>query len=100
MAAGIDKITNKDIKKYLKKSKKQLLKIKEATDRKENNVLYNESSLGFIYILNKYDIGRTYNSYSCPMVKKKWVQNSKKEAKVHNPYAPEMPHCGRQDSRY
>ncbi|MCP4913202.1 MAG: hypothetical protein GY909_08780 [Oligoflexia bacterium] len=100
VAKSIDKITNADIKKYLKKSKEQLLKIKGSVDRKKNNELYNEASLGLIYVINKYDLGRTYNSYSCPMVKKKWVQNSKKKAKVHNPYAPEMPHCGRQDSRH
>jgi hypothetical protein len=45
-------------------------------------------------------VGEGYNEYTCPMVKKKWVQNSKKRARVHNPYAPEMPHCGGQVTEY
>ena len=51
-------------------------------------------------VVNTYDVGKKYNAYSCPMVKKKWVQNSKKMAKVHNPYAPNMPHCGSKDTSH
>lgn len=56
--------------------------------------------MALIHIVNKYDLGSKYNAYSCPMVKKKWLQNSDKMAKVHNPYAAGMPHCGSQDTNH
>ena len=66
----------------------------------KNNQNYHLTSMALIHIVNTYDVGNEYNAYSCPMVKKKWLQNSKKMAKVHNPYAPNMPHCGGQDSNF
>jgi hypothetical protein len=70
------------------------------TSREENNQNYHLVSMALIYIVNTYDVGPKYNAYSCPMVKKKWLQNSKKLAKIHNPYAPHMPHCGSQDTNF
>ena len=65
-----------------------------------NNENYHIVSSALIFVINKYDLGSEYNAYSCPMVKKKWIQNSKKMTKVHNPYAAGMPHCGSQDSSH
>ncbi len=96
----IDQIENKEIAKLLNYSKNKLLEIKRDKEREENNKSYHLVSMALIYIVNKYDVGSKYNAYSCPMVKKKWVQNSVKMSKVHNPYAPEMPHCGSQDSKH
>ncbi|MDC1173935.1 hypothetical protein OAT67_00955 [Bacteriovoracaceae bacterium] len=93
-------VKKNEVSKLLKQAIVNAEKISKTSDRKKNNDYYADLSIALIYILNKYDLGREYNSYSCPMVKKKWVQNSKKKQKVHNPYAPEMPHCGRQDSRH
>ena len=97
---AIDAIEDKEIAKLLNFSKGKLKEIKASNDREANNKNYHIVSMALIHIVNKYDVGSKYNAYSCPMVKKKWVQNSSKMAKVHNPYAPNMPHCGSKDSRY
>ena len=100
LKSEIDKIKDKEILKLLSFSQKSLAEIKASKDRKQNNKTYNLVSMALIHVMNTYDLGSKYNAYSCPMVKKKWVQNSKKMARVHNPYAPEMPHCGSKDSDY
>ena len=97
---AIDAIEDKDIAKLLNFSKSKLAEMKASNDRDTNNKHYHLVSMALIHIVNKYDVGSKYNAYSCPMVKKKWVQNSSKMAKVHNPYAPNMPHCGSQDSKH
>ena len=90
------KIENDEIKKLLSFSQKKLLEIKSNRGRKENNQSYHLVSMALIHVMNKYDISDSYSAYTCPMVKKKWVQNSKKMSKVHNPYSEKMPHCGSQ----
>ena len=97
---AIDAIENTEIAKLLKFSKGKLADIKASNDRETNNKNYHLVSMALIHIVNKYDVGEKYNAYSCPMVKKKWIQNSNKMTKVHNPYAPSMPYCGTQDSSY
>lgn len=97
---AIDAIEDKEVAKLLNFSKTKLSEIKASNDRETNNKNYHLVSMALIHIVNKYDVGSKYNAYSCPMVKKKWVQNSSKMAKVHNPYAPNMPHCGSQDSQH
>ncbi len=97
---AIEAIEDKEIAKLLNFSKTKLSEIKASNDRETNNKNYHLVSMALIHIVNKYDVGSKYNAYSCPMVKKKWVQNSSKMAKVHNPYAPNMPHCGSQDSKH
>ncbi len=97
---AIDAIEDKEVAKLLNFSKNKLSEIKASNDRETNNKNYHIVSMALIHIVNKYDVGSKYNAYSCPMVKKKWVQNSSKMAKVHNPYAPNMPHCGSQDSHH
>lgn len=93
-SAAISKISNKEIRKLLQNSSKMLDSIKSDADREANNVSYHQASMALIYVINKYDLGEKYSGYRCPMVKKKWVQNTEKMARVHNPYAPGMPHCG------
>lgn len=100
LKVAIENIKDKEISKLLVFSKEKLNEIKANVDRKKNNQNYHLVSMALIYIVNKFDVGEKYNAYSCPMVKKKWLQNSQKMSKVHNPYAPEMPHCGTQDSHY
>ena len=96
----ISAITDEQISKLLKFSQSKLDEIKAANDREVNNENYHLVSMALIHIINKYDVDKKYNAYSCSMVKKKWVQNSEKMLKVHNPYAPNMPHCGSQDTRH
>lgn len=91
---SMEKVKNPEVAKLLKFSKQKLNEIKASKKRKENNQNYHLVSMALIHLLNKYNLGDTYGAYSCPMVKKKWIQNVKKMEEVHNPYAPEMPHCG------
>ena len=100
LSSAFDKIEDTSISKLLVFAKKKLSDIKEANDKKMNNENYHIVSSALIFVINKYDLGSEYNAYSCPMVKKKWIQNSKKMTKVHNPYAAGMPHCGSQDSSH
>lgn len=97
---AIAQIKNKELSKLLKETRSELSKIKSGQEREENNVAYHKASLGLIKLLEQYNPGKRYNAYSCPMVKKKWVQNSEDKLRVHNPYAPEMPHCGQRDTEY
>lgn len=97
---AISHLSDDKIAKLLEFSKTKLGDIRADKSREVNNQHYHLVSMAFIYIVNKYDVGKQYNAYSCPMVKKKWVQNSQIMAKVHNPYAPEMPHCGVQDTHH
>ncbi|WP_417335738.1 hypothetical protein [Halobacteriovorax marinus] len=91
---ALNAIKNPEFKKLLAKAGEKLKLITATADREANNVNYHQASMAFIYIINKYDLGEKYAGYRCPMVKKKWVQNTKKMGRVHNPYDPSMPHCG------
>ena len=97
---AIDGIEDSEVSKLLKFSKTKLDQIKASSSRGDNNQNYHLVSMALILVVNTYDVGAKYNAYSCPHVKKKWVQNSKKMAKVHNPYAPNMPHCGSKDTNH
>lgn len=96
----INKMSSSDIKKEFKKSFPFLKKLSAKNKKALNNDLYNKASLNFINIINRYDVGPNYNAYTCPMVNKRWVQNTKISNKVKNPYADYMPHCGGQDTEY
>jgi hypothetical protein len=95
---AINKVSKSTISKKMTFAKTKLKEIKSKNMRKINNESYAIASAAFVHIVNTYDVGPKYNSYSCPMVNKKWVQNSKKKLRTHNPYAPEMPHCGQRDT--
>ena len=97
---AIAAIQDKEMAKLLEFSQKKLKEIKASKERDLNNQNYHIVSMALIYLVNQYDLGDKYNAYSCPMIKKKWIQNSKQIAQIHNPYAPEMPHCGTQDTHY
>jgi len=100
LSKSIDGISDDKIKSLLTFSQSKLAEINTSNDREKNNNLYHLVSMALIHLLEKYDLGDEYNAYSCPMVKMKWVQNSKKIPEISNPYAPGMPHCGDQDSAY
>ncbi|TNF25731.1 MAG: DUF3347 domain-containing protein [Deltaproteobacteria bacterium] len=97
---AIDEIKNEEVKKLLTFSKGKLGELTSSADRDKNNENYHLFSMAAIHVLKTFDIGKTYNGYGCPMVKKKWVQNSEKVSKVYNPYAPEMPHCGGMETHF
>lgn len=91
---SISKISDPMIKKLLKDSKSRLDKIKSKNPRKLNDNNYHMVSMTLINLLNRFDFSSDYQAYYCPMVKKKWLQNSVKTTRANNPYAPKMKHCG------
>jgi hypothetical protein len=100
LQSSIGEVSNVEISKLLAFSKDLLSEIKADRNRKKNNQTYHTVSMALIYIVNNYDVGNSYNAYSCPMVKMKWIQNSTKLAKINNPYMNSMPMCGSQDSQF
>ncbi len=99
MKSAINEIRDEQIKQLLNLSKNKLDEINATSDRKKNNKAYDFVSKALVHIVKTYDVGK-YNAYSCPMVKKVWVQNSGKQDAVQNPYAPEMPSCGSKDTNF
>ena len=100
LVESIRSMSKSDIKSDFEKSIPFLKKLSSKNKKETNNELYNQASLNFIKIINRYDVGPNYNAYTCPMVNKRWVQNTKLSNKVKNPYADYMPHCGGQDTEY
>lgn len=100
LTVSLNSIKHTDISSMLMLAKKKISEIKGKNDKEKNFKLYHIVSISMINVLKKYDSGKEYNIYSCPMVKMKWIQNSKKIDEVHNPYADYMPHCGKKDSNY
>ena len=98
VAAAISNLKNPKVKKLLNFSAGKLNEMTAEKGQDKLNQNYHLVSMALIHVLKSYDIGKEYNAYSCPMVKKKWVQNSIKMAKIHNPYSAEMPACGSQDT--
>lgn len=100
LSREIAKIKDKSVAKLLSFSKKILVEIKSNSTRDFNNNNYHLVSMALIHIINTYDIGQNYNAYKCPMLKMKWIQNSKKSDKVFNPFSSSMPSCGTKTSKY
>lgn len=94
LSGKMEKVSNKEIKKLLNFAQKQAKTLVNKKPQKDNNQTYHMVSMALIHIINTYDLGDKYQGYRCPMVRKQWVQNTKKLDKVHNPYAAYMPHCG------
>lgn len=97
LSESLNKLSDREIVSSLEKANvfKFLGAIKAGDNRSINNSLLDNISKALNKnIISKYDIGSDYNVFHCPMVDKHWIQNTTKMAKVHNPYAPEMPHCG------
>lgn len=100
MLKKMNLVSNKEISSMLNFAKKKLKEISGENKKSLNNQNYHIVSTAMIVIMNKYDLGKKYNSYSCPMVKKKWIQNTTKDDTVLNPYADYMPNCGRKETNY
>jgi len=93
--SAINNISDKDISNKLQFSKKKLAELKnDNSDMNDED--YHLFNMALAHIINNYNLESEYNIYSCPMSKKKWIQNSKKDKGIiYNPYDSEtMPHCG------
>ncbi|MFZ4715277.1 MAG: hypothetical protein ACOYL6_16260 [Bacteriovoracaceae bacterium] len=72
-----------------------LLKNFKASNTKAKNIeVYSDFMPSFIEVFKKNNINTNYEIYYCPMVKKYWIQNSKKMPKVQNVFAQDMLECG------
>lgn len=100
LSSAIENLSSAEIKKKLQYAKTKLDSFSEDQERKELDQNYHLVSMALIHILQSYDVGSSFNAFSCPMVKKKWVQNTTTKSKVQNPYAPDMKSCGSQDSNF
>jgi hypothetical protein len=94
LSKAVEDLSDPSVRKLLAFSAKQLEQIKAERPREDNNQSYHQFSMALMYVLKTYNIGQDYHSYHCPMVKKKWLQNSRKVTEVQNPYMPKMPTCG------
>lgn len=96
----IGKIENKELSKLLSFSAKKLSEIKASNSEEANKDVYGMFSLALANVVKKYDVGEKWNVYSCPMVKKSWIQNTSKDDDVKNPYAANMKSCGSKDTAF
>ena len=69
LKSALEMVKGKKIIKVLGRAAKQLGKISEEKSQDQNNKLYSLVSKSLISLLAKYDLGKDYNAYSCPMVK-------------------------------
>ena len=94
VSKAIEEIEDAEIKKKLTYSKARLEEMEASKSKEELAKAYHLVSMALIHILDNYDVGSDYKGFYCPMVKKKWVQNTSSQKGVENPYAKEMPKCG------
>ncbi len=94
LAAVLSRIEDKELSKKLKFSQEKLREIAKDAPRKENNQRLHLVSMALIHVMKDNAPKGEYKAFQCPMVKKKWIQNTKEVKVAQNPYAPEMPNCG------
>lgn len=78
----------------IQKVKNLLLKLAPSQTEDENKKNFSLANALLVNVINSYDLGEKYKAYYCPMVRKKWIQDVSKKAKVQNPYDASMPECG------
>lgn len=100
VAQKISELKDPELAKLLKVTKEKLEEIGKEKSESVNKENFYIVSLGLGNVVNKYEVGGKWNIYSCPMVKKKWIQDSSKVSDVQNPYASGMPNCGSKDTDY
>lgn len=87
----------------LKETKAQasnLAKIKSSNSNESNLQAYETFLNPLIKVVQANDIGGKYNIYSCPMVKKSWIQDTDVNKDVKNVYAMDMLECGTKDTQF
>lgn len=100
VAEAIDDIENQDVTQLLNFTKKNLRDLEGELDVEVLQEAYSMISTALIHVLKTYDIGPGYNAYYCPMVKKRWVQNSMEVKEIQNPYDKSMRMCGDQETSF
>lgn len=100
VAQSIEKIENEDVAQLLDFTKKNLRDLGGDLDVDVLQEAYSMISTALIHVLKTYDIGPGYNAYYCPMVEKRWIQNSLKVTQIQNPYDKSMRQCGDQETSF
>lgn len=92
---------NKDaIFKELAPKASHLKTIKGSTKQEDALKAYEEFLKPLIKVVQEYDLESSYNVFSCPMVKKSWIQDVRVNKGVKNVFAPYMLECGTQDTHF
>ena len=84
----------------VKKDLDPLSSIKSSKTMEENVSAYGKFLVPLITVVQSYDVGGKFNVFTCPMVKKSWIQNIEVNKEVKNVYAMDMLECGSQDTHY
>lgn len=88
------------IVKQVKAKVSSLNSIKSSNTNEDNLKAYESFLNPLISLVQQYDVGGKYNVFSCPMVKKSWIQDLKTNKDVRNVYAMDMLECGSQDTHF
>ncbi|HXH74676.1 MAG TPA: hypothetical protein VNJ08_06900 [Bacteriovoracaceae bacterium] len=86
--------------KDVKASATKLGQIKSSNKNEANLQAYESFLNPLIKAVQENDLGGNFNVFSCPMVKKSWIQDIKVNKEVKNVYAMEMLECGTQDTHF
>lgn len=91
---------NDPIFKDVKLKAKKLSELKTANKHEDNLKAYEEFLKPLIEIVLNYNVGASYNVFSCSMVKKSWLQDIRFNKGVKNVFATYMLECGTQDTGF
>ncbi len=83
-----------ELKELITESKSASSKLMTATSLDEKRKLYGDVVKPIVLLLQKYGPIESYKVFTCPMVKKDWIQDIKVVSQVQNPYDPKMLKCG------
>lgn len=78
----------------------KLSSIKASKSREANLDIYEAFLQPLIKFVQTYEVDKKFNVFSCPMVKKAWLQDTSVNKDVRNVYAMEMLECGTQDTKF
>lgn len=78
----------------------KLSTISGSKSHEANMVAYEAFLKPLIKFVQTYEVDKKFNIFSCPMVKKSWIQDTSVNKDVQNVYAMEMLECGTQDTKF
>lgn len=84
----------------VKKESSKLSKIKDTNTDEVNLTSYEAFLNPLVEVVKAFDLGDQFNIFTCPMVKKSWIQDVATNKEVKNVYAMEMLECGSQVTQF
>ncbi len=78
----------------------KLSTISGSKSHEANMEAYESFLKPLIKFVQTYEVDKKFNIFSCPMVKKSWIQDTSVNKDVQNIYAMEMLECGTQDTKF